>query len=84
LTREVTGQSERRQQSRGSSPAVPSRAQLALMIIGAYRKMPGLALRASEAARLFALSPSTCRLVLDHLVTLGRLRVTDSGHYRLT
>ena len=74
---------DRRRASRGGSPAEPSRAQLVSMIVGAYREMPGLALLPRQAARLFALRQHTCQLVLDHLVSLGRLRITSTGHYTL-
>jgi hypothetical protein len=78
-----TSKTERRRNSRGGSQTEPSRAELASMIVGAYREMPGLTLLPRQAARLFALGPHTCQLVLDYLVSLGRLRITSTGYYTL-
>lgn len=51
------------------------------MIVGTYREMPGLRLHIAEAARLFGLRTTTCRIVLDALVHEGTLRRTTDGHY---
>jgi DNA-binding IclR family transcriptional regulator len=51
------------------------------MIVGTYREMPGLRLKIAEAARLFGLRTTTCRIVLEALVDEGALRRTDEGHY---
>ena len=74
---------ERRSQRRGAPPAEPTRAHLISMIIGAYREMPGLSLQLQQAVRLFGISPTACELVLDQLVSMGRLRKTEDGQYRL-
>jgi len=55
--------------------------KLVRIIEGTYREMPGLDLSLTQAARLFGLRESTCRLVLDDLVRAGRLRQTDDGRY---
>jgi hypothetical protein len=72
---------ERRQNQRGTFSGEPSRRQLVAMIIGSYREMPGLSLHLNQAARLFGLRTTTCRLVLDDLVRQGMLRVADDGQY---
>jgi DNA-binding IclR family transcriptional regulator len=51
------------------------------MILGTYREMPGLRLHMADAARLFGLRMTTCRVVLDALVHDGALRRTTEGHY---
>ena len=51
------------------------------MIRGTYREMPGLRLDIAEAARLFGLRATTCRVVLDALVQDGSLRRTEEGQY---
>jgi hypothetical protein len=78
------GTLERRRHLRGSPEGGPSRSDLIAMIVGSYREMPGLSLHLNQAARLFDLRPSTCRVVLDHLVTAGRLRRTADGQYAST
>jgi DNA-binding IclR family transcriptional regulator len=52
------------------------------MIVGTYREMPGLSLSLNQAARLFGLRETTCRVVLRDLVDAGLLRRTRDGHYR--
>jgi hypothetical protein len=59
----------------------PPRTQLTLLIVGAYREMPGLTLTLSQAARLFGLRDATCRAVLEDLVRDGRLRRVHNGQY---
>jgi hypothetical protein len=51
------------------------------MVLGMYEEMPGLSLHLHQAVRLFGLSPVTCRLVLDELVSRGRLHRKDDGQY---
>jgi hypothetical protein len=51
------------------------------MILGTYREMPGLRLAVAEAARLFGLRATTCRVVLDALVHEGTLRRTRDSLY---
>lgn len=46
-----------------------------------YEEMPGLALTAEQAQRLWALEPRMCRVVLGHLVEAGYLHCTDGGHF---
>jgi hypothetical protein len=53
------------------------------MIVGAYQEMPGLSLLLPQAARLFGVRTRTCQVVLDDLVSDGRLRRTSDGQYRL-
>jgi hypothetical protein len=59
----------------------PSRDRTETLVVGTYREMPGLALDLRQATRLFGLSDSTCRLVLDGLVQDGRLRRRLDGRY---
>jgi hypothetical protein len=72
---------ERRQQQRGLETGAPPRAQLVSMVVGTFREMPGLCLHANQAARLFGLPRSTCQIVLDDLVTQGKLRRASDGQY---
>jgi hypothetical protein len=53
-----------------------------MMIMGTYREMPGLLLNLDQAARLFGLREATCRVVLNDLVSDGRLCRSPNGHYR--
>ena len=46
-----------------------------------FEEMPGLALTAEQARRLWALDPGVCRKVLADLVSAGYLDVSDTGHY---
>lgn len=46
-----------------------------------YEEMPGLALTAEQAQRLWALEPRMCSAVLDRLVETGYLCQTGSGQY---
>jgi hypothetical protein len=71
---------ERRKHARGGATE-PSRAQLVTMVIGTFREMPGLSLHLNQAARLFGVRPTTCQVVLDDLVALGRLRRAHDGQY---
>ena len=73
---------ERRRSVRGRPQGEPSRAELVKLILGTYAEMPGLTLRLQQAARLFGLRDTTCRLVLRDLVTDGRLRQGPDGQYR--
>jgi hypothetical protein len=72
---------ERRRVRRGVPEGEPPRGHLVPMIVGMYREMPGLKLHLHQAARLFGLRPATCQIVLDDLVSSGRLRRTDDGQY---
>jgi DNA-binding IclR family transcriptional regulator len=54
---------------------------LSAAVTSAYREMPGLTLTLSQAARLFGLRDTTCRLVLDDLVSAGTLRRLPDGQY---
>ena len=74
---------DRRQHARGTSQDEPSRPHLVSMIVGAYREMPGLSLHLHQAARLFGVRTLTCQVVLDYLVSVGQLRRTADGQYRL-
>lgn len=46
-----------------------------------FDEMPGLALTADQARRLWALEPRMCNTVLDRLVKSGYLCQTGSGQY---
>lgn len=46
-----------------------------------YDQMPGLALTADQARRLWMLDPGTCRRVLGRLVEAGELDVNEVGMY---
>ena len=59
-----------------------ARSTLVTMILGTYREMPGLSLSLDQAARLFGLRETTCRVVLRDLVDAGRLCRSPDGHYR--
>jgi hypothetical protein len=72
---------ERRRAPRGTLQGEPPREQLRSTIVGAYREMPGLTLTLPQAARLFGLRDSTCRIVMDDLVREGRLRQILGGQY---
>jgi hypothetical protein len=72
---------DRRLRARDTISAEAPRDHLVAMIVGTYREMPGLCLKIAEAARLFGLRTTTCRIVLDALVHDGTLRRTNEGHY---
>jgi hypothetical protein len=72
---------ERRLRPRDAVSGEPPRGQLEAMIVGTYREMPGLRLHLGQAARLFGLPPTTCRIVLDDLVGRGVLRRAFDGQY---
>jgi hypothetical protein len=46
-----------------------------------FDEMPGLALTADQARRLWSLEQRTCTVVLGRLVASGYLCVTGSGQY---
>jgi hypothetical protein len=71
---------DRRHQQRGAG-AEPMRAELVAMVLGTFREMPGLCLHLNQAARLFGVHPTTCEVLLDDLVALGRLRRAHDGQY---
>jgi hypothetical protein len=73
---------ERRRSVRGASHGEPSRTELVRLILGTYAEMPGLTLHLHQAARLFGLRETTCRVVLSDLVEDGRLRQSADGQYR--
>lgn len=74
------GSLDRRRQQRGPG-AEPVRAELVAMVLGTFREMPGLCLHLNQAARLFGMHPTTCQVLLDDLVALGRLRRAHDGQY---
>jgi hypothetical protein len=53
------------------------------VILGSYYEMPGLSLTLEQAARLFALPPRLCEMVLRDLVAGRRLRRSVTGQYVL-
>ncbi|HXW03772.1 MAG TPA: hypothetical protein VD833_00955 [Vicinamibacterales bacterium] len=72
---------DRRASARGAPDGEPSRTELVSMVLGTYHEMPGLSLHLHQAARLFGLRPKTCQVILEHLVTSGRLQRLDDGQY---
>ena len=44
-----------------------------------FDEMPGLRLTITQASRLFGLDRDMCRAVVDRLVRLDYLRLTDGG-----
>ena len=72
---------DRRHRRRDGVNAEPPRGQLEAMILGTYREMPGLRLHLIQAARLFGLRETTCRIVLEDLVAQGSLRRAADGQY---
>ena len=73
---------ERRYTARGGTYGEPSRAHLVALILGTYAEMPALTLHLRQAAKLFGLRETTCRVVLDDLVEDGRLSLSADGRYR--
>jgi hypothetical protein len=71
---------DRRRLERGAG-AEPVRRELVAMVLGTFREMPGLSLHLNQAARLFGLRATTCQVLLDDLVALGRLRRAHDGQY---
>jgi len=80
--RQFEGQ-DRRRLTRGASRKEPPRRELVATILSLFREMPGLSLHLGQAARLFAMGPSTCRVVLEDLVRRGPLQKLPDGQYRL-
>jgi len=78
----AAGGAERRRNARDTASGEPSRTRLITMIEATYREMPGLTLGLTQAARLFGLRERTCRVLLDDLVSDGRLRRAANGQYR--
>lgn len=74
---------ERRAASRGNRGDEPHRRDLVSRVLEAYREMPGLQIRAEQGARLFGIRSVTARIVLNDLVSDGRLSLTADGQYRL-
>ena len=72
---------ERRTRTRGTPEGGPARQALVATVVGTFAEMPGLALQIAQAPRLFTLTPVTCRVVLDDLVTARRLRRLPDGRY---
>jgi hypothetical protein len=50
-------------------------------IRGEYHEMPGLSLTEPQGQRLWGLTPSACREILETLLASGFLRRTYRGHY---
>jgi len=75
------GSLERRRLGRGAPRFEPTRSDLVPLIVGMYREMPGLILRLNQAARLFGLSETTCRVVMEDLVRQGVLRLSSDDQY---
>jgi hypothetical protein len=62
-------------------PRKPDIEAVAATVCREFDEMPGLALTADQARRLWALEPPMCGAVLEHLVRSGYLCRTDTGHY---
>jgi hypothetical protein len=73
---------ERRRIIRDAPQGEPARAALVRLILGTYQEMPALSLHLHQAARLFGLRETTCRVVLTDLVRNGKLRQSADGQYR--
>lgn len=54
---------------------------LLIVVKREFDEMPGLALTADQARRLWALEPRVCTVVLARLVETGYLCQTGAGHY---
>jgi hypothetical protein len=74
-------QVERRQLPRSGLRGEPPREEVTSLILGAYGEMPGLSLTLPQAARLFGLPETTCRVVLEDMVRERRLRRLLDGRY---
>lgn len=66
---------------RGSGHAEVQLTAVVAAIKREYEEMPGLALTAEQARRLWALEPRVCSVVLARLVESGYLCQTESGQY---
>jgi DNA-binding IclR family transcriptional regulator len=62
-------------------PVMPAIRELLLRIDGEYREMPGLNLTLTQAARLWGVDHSTCKVALIALTERGVLRQTAHGTY---
>ena len=62
-------------------PRKPDIEALVATVRREFDEMPGLALTAEQARRLWALEPRMCGAVLDRLVQSGYLCQTETGHY---
>ena len=67
-------------------PMLPpdSRALIAERIRGEFREMPGLALTAAQACRVWSLDMSTCTQALAQLIEAGFLCVRSDGSFART
>jgi hypothetical protein len=72
---------DRRRVPRDTVRGEPARMKLVRIIEGTYREMPGLDLTITQAARLFGLRESTCRLVFEDLSRAGSLQQSEDGRY---
>jgi hypothetical protein len=72
---------DRRRRARGTPHGEPSRAELVSRIMAAYRDRPGLSLHLHDAVQLFGLTPRTCQVLFDDLVSQGRLHRRRGGEY---
>jgi hypothetical protein len=79
---EPATRTERRRATRGQA-GEPERSRLVLLIMGTFREMFGVRLSVREARRMFGLHETTCRIVLDDLVSQHLLRRTRDGRYAL-
>ena len=73
---------DRRRSDRDSLHGEPPRAHLIALILGTYAEIPGLSLDDRQAARLFGLRESTCRVVMKDLERSDCLTRTADGQYR--
>ena len=78
--RSPSASTDRRRHPRGLE-AEPVPSDLATMVLGTFREMPGLSLHLNQAARLFGVTPHTCQVLLDDLVAQRCLRRGHDGQY---
>ena len=55
--------------------------QMLSRVCGEYLEMPGLRLTQKQAQRLWGLDEATCRQILEFLVEVEFLRLSDVGSY---
>jgi hypothetical protein len=72
---------DRRRRARGTPQGEPPRHELVSRIMAAYRETPDLSLHLHQAVRFFELTPRTCQVVFDDLVSEGLLRRERDGRY---
>lgn len=69
-------------QTGGGAVETPWLMQVVEHIRNEYDQMPGLCLTLSQAQRLWALDPCSCRLALTSMVEMGLLTASPFGYVR--